>query len=98
MKLGVFVSDYKLSVETLDRLKSESLGVILVENGVYHAAVKDGGKASPVLDVTPRLYALREDLATRGFADDAVDKRVKVVSYGDIVDLIFGEYEKLAWL
>ena len=41
---------------------------------------------------------LREDLETRGFAADAVDSRAKVVGYGDIVDLIFNEYPKIAWL
>jgi sulfur relay protein TusB/DsrH len=98
MKLGVFVSDYQLAGNTLDRLKSDQLGVFLVQNGVYHAAVLDGGKGSALLDAAPRVYALREDLETRGFAADAVDARVKVVGYGDIVDLIFKDYPKLAWL
>ena len=98
MKLGVFVSDFSSTVETLERLKSDQLGVFLVQNGVYHAAVLENGKGSPVLDAAPRVYALREDLETRGFAADAVDSRVKVVGYGEIVDLIFNDYPKLAWL
>ena len=98
MKLGVFVSDYQVTVNTLDRLKSDKLGVFLVENGVYHATVVQNGKGSAILDAAPRIYALREDLETRGYAADAVDSRVKVVTYGDVVDLIFNEYEKLAWL
>ena len=98
MKLGVFVSDYQLDVNTLDRLKSDQLGVFLVQNGVYHATVSESGKGSAILDAAPRIYALREDLETRGFAADAVDSRVKVVGYGDIVDLMFNEYPKLAWL
>lgn len=98
MKLGVFVSDYQLGAGTLERLKSDQLGIFLVENGVYHAALAEGGKRSPVLDAAPNVYALREDLETRGFAADAVDARVKVVGYGDVVDLIFNDYPKLAWL
>lgn len=98
MKLGVFVSDYTATVNTLDRLAADQLGIFLVENGVYHAAVLDKGKSSPVLEKSQRIYALREDLATRGFAADAVDSRVKVIGYGEVVDLIMGEYEKLAWL
>jgi sulfur relay protein TusB/DsrH len=98
MKLGVFVSDYSSTVDTLGRLKSDTLGVFLVQNGVYHATISDKGKGSPILDAAPRIYALREDLETRGFAADAVDARVKVVSYGDIVDLIFNDYAKIAWL
>ena len=98
MKLGVFVSDYSLAVDTIDRLKSDKLGVFLVQNGVYHAAILDKGKGSAILDTAPRVYALREDLETRGFAADAIDSRVKVVGYGDIVDLIFNDYPKLAWL
>jgi sulfur relay protein TusB/DsrH len=98
MKLGVFVSDYKSTVDTLDRLASDTVGIILVENGVYHAVVSENGKGSPLLDKVPRVFALRDDLETRGYAADAVDARVKVVGYGDIVDLIFNQYPKLAWL
>ena len=98
MKLAVFVSDYSTTVDTLARLKSDKLGVFLVQNGVYHAAIAKDQQGSPVLDAAPRVFALREDLETRGFAADAVDARVKVVGYGDIVDLIFSEYPKLAWL
>lgn len=98
MKLGVFVSDFAFNMDSLDRLKSDKLGVFLVQNGVYHAAVLKDKRQSPVLDAAPRVYALREDLETRGFSADAIDSRVKVVGYGDIVDLIFNEYPKLAWL
>jgi len=98
MKLGVFVSDFSLNVDTLDRLASDTMGIFLVENGVYHATVLDKGKGSPVLEKSKRIYALREDLETRGYGADAVDSRVKVVGYGEIVDLMMGEYEKLAWL
>jgi sulfur relay protein TusB/DsrH len=98
MKLGVFVSDYKITGDLLDRLKAEKLGIILVLNGVYHAALKEGGKPSPLLEKTPNLYALSEDIKTRGIKEADIDKRVKVVDYGGIVDLIFNEYEKTAWL
>lgn len=98
MKLGVFVSDYSSTVDTLDRLKSDKLAIFLVQNGVYHAAVRDKGKGSAVLDAAPQVYVLREDLETRGFAADAVDPRAKVVGYGDIVDMVFNEYPKIAWL
>lgn len=96
MKLGVFVSDYKIVGDTLDRLKAEKLGIILVANGVYHASLKEGGKSSPLLDRTSNLYALSEDIQTRGLA--GIDSRVKVVNYSDVVDLIMNDYEKLVWL
>jgi sulfur relay protein TusB/DsrH len=98
MKLGIFVSDFKLSVDTLDRLKADKLGIIFVSNGVYHATTKEDGKASSLLDKTSNLYALSEDIQIRGMKDTDVDKRVKVVNYGDVVDLIFNEYDKIAWL
>lgn len=98
MKLGVFVSDYTLTVDTLDRLTSDKIGIFLVQNGVYHAVVAQEGKGSPLLEKSQRIYVLREDLLNRGFAAEAVDARAKVVGYGDIVDLMFNEYPKLAWL
>ena len=98
MKLGVFVSDYTLTTNTLERITAEKLGVILVLNGVYHAALKENGKASALLEKTSDLYALSEDIQTRGIADSAVDNRVKVVTYDELVDIIMNDYEKLAWL
>ena len=98
MKLGVFVNDYKNTVDTVDRLKAEKLGLIFIQNGVFHATLKEDGKPSPLLDKTADFYALSEDLATRGLTAADVDSRVKIVTYGDVVDLIFNDYEKLAWL
>lgn len=98
MKLGVFLNDFKGTVETIDRLKAEKLGIILVQNGVFHATAKENGKASPLLDKSADFYALSEDLATRGLTDSDVDSRVKIVTYSDVVDLIFNDYEKLVWI
>ncbi|MCK5427101.1 MAG: sulfurtransferase complex subunit TusB [Thermodesulfovibrionia bacterium] len=98
MKLAVFVSDYRNTVETLERLKPEKLGIILVGNGVYHATVKEKGNASPLLEKSADFYALSEDLETRGLSSSHVNSKVKVVNYGDVVDLLFNNYEKTAWL
>jgi sulfur relay protein TusB/DsrH len=98
MKLAVFVSDYRLTVDTLERLKPEKLGIILVGNGVYHATTKENRKSSPLLEKSADFYALSEDLETRGLKPSNVDSKVKVVTYGDVVDLIFNDYEKTAWL
>ncbi len=98
MKLAVFVSDYRSTVNTLEKLKPEKLGIILVGNGVYHATIKENGNPSPVLEKSADFYALSEDLETRGLSSSNVDSKVKVVNYGDVVDLIFNDYEKTAWL
>ena len=99
MKLALFLSDLRRTEDTYDRLKAEKLGVILVENGIYHAVMKEGGKESPVLSKAgATFYALSDDLETRGFTAANVNPKVKLVSYGDIVDLIMNEYEKTAWL
>jgi sulfur relay protein TusB/DsrH len=98
MKLAVFVSDYRSTVDTIERLKPEKLGIILVGNGVYHATIKENGNPSPVLEKSADFYALSEDLETRGLSSSNVDSKVKVVNYGDVVDLIFNDYEKTAWL
>ncbi len=97
MKLAVFVSDYRTSVDTIEKLKAEKLGIILVGNGVFHATVKENGNASPILNSSADLYALSEDLETRGLSAK-VDSKVKVVKYGDVVDLLFNDYDKTAWI
>ena len=98
MRLAVFVSDFKGMVDTLERLTAEKLGIILVENGVYHAVIKENGNPSPLLKKSASFYVLSEDLAIRGLSSSNVMSNVKVVNYNDVVDLIFNDYEKLAWL
>ena len=99
MKLAVFFSDWRKTEDTYERLKADKLGVILLGNGIYHAVIKEGGKESPVLSKAgASFYVLSEDLETRGFTAANVNAKVKVVSYGDIVDLIMNDYEKTAWL
>jgi sulfur relay protein TusB/DsrH len=98
MSMGFFVSDYALKNDTLDRLGGDGMGIILVANGVYHATVKEGGKASSLLDKTGELYALSEDIKTRGIDESKVDSRVKVVDYAGLVDVVFDKFEKTVWL
>jgi sulfur transfer complex TusBCD TusB component (DsrH family) len=50
------------------------------------------------LNCTADYYAVKEDLETRGFTSADVDSKVKVVTISDVVDLIFNDYEKTAWL
>ena len=66
MKLGVFVNNYKCTSEVLNRIRAEKLGIILVQNGVYYAALKEGGKSADILDMDAEFYALSEDLQSRG--------------------------------
>lgn len=98
MKLGVFLSEYRTDSSILQRLSPEKLGIILVGNGVYHAAIKENGQSSQVLNLKANFYVLKEDLETRGLNGSNLDSRVKPVTYGDVVDLIFNEYEKLMWI
>jgi sulfur transfer complex TusBCD TusB component (DsrH family) len=56
MKLAVFVNEYGRPELTLERLKAEKLGVILVANGIYHAALKENGHVSSVLSKAGAEY------------------------------------------
>ena len=99
MKLAVFLSDMRRTEDTYDRLQADKLGVILVENGIYHAVLKEGGKESPVLSKAgATFYALTDDIETRGFTAANINPKVKLVNYADLVDIIMNDYEKSAWL
>lgn len=98
MKLGVFMSDFRTGSDIVERLSAEKLGIIFVGNGVYHATVKENGKASSLLDKSASFYVLTEDLENRGFSSANLDSRVKPVTYSDVVDLIFNDYEKIIWV
>ncbi|HIJ60047.1 MAG TPA: hypothetical protein HPP56_05465 [Nitrospirae bacterium] len=99
MRLGVFYSHLRLGLNILDRLRADKLGIILVGNGVYHGCIKENGKKSPLLEKeNVNFYALIEDFETRGITADKLDSKVKPVSYSDLVDLIFNDYEKIVWI
>ena len=98
MSMGFFVSDYAQAGDTLDRLAEDGGGIILVANGVYHATIKEGGNTSPLLDKAGELYALQEDIKTRGLDESSVDSRVKVVDYSGLVDVVFEKFEQIVWL
>lgn len=98
MKLGVLMSDFRSGSDVIDRISAEKLGIILVGNGIYHATVKEGGSASSVLSKSANFYVLAEDLESRGFTSANVDSRAKVVTYSDLVDIIFNDYEKIIWI
>ncbi len=99
MKLAAFLSDWRRTEDSLERIKADKLGIILVGNGIYHAVVKEGGKDSQVLSKAgATFYCLSDDLETRGYTAANVNSKVKVISYPDIVDLIMNDYEKTAWL
>ena len=98
MKLVAFVSDYRMTADTLDRLKPEKLGIVLVQNGVYHATTKENGTPSSLLNYSADYYILQDDLETRGLKSSDVDSKVKVITLGDIVDLMFNDYDKTAWI
>lgn len=98
MKLAVFKSDFRTGSDMLDRLSADQLGIIFVGNGVYHATVKEAATADPVFQKNAKFYVLAEDLELRGFNASQVPGNVKVVTYDDVVDLIFNDYEKIVWV
>ncbi|MCG6551716.1 MAG: sulfurtransferase complex subunit TusB [Candidatus Magnetominusculus sp. LBB02] len=98
MKVGVFLSEHTKSNDTLDRLSAGSFSLVLVQNGVYFAALKEDGQKSSVLSKGTKVYALSEDLESRGLEPSQVDSGVTVVNYDGLVDLIFNEFGKTIWL
>ena len=98
MKLGVFMSDYRTGADVVDRLSADKLGIIFVGNGIYQATLKEGGSADPILQKSATFYVLTEDLESRGFTAANLAGNIKAVTYSDVVDLIFNDYEKIIWI
>ncbi|MBN2654330.1 MAG: hypothetical protein JXR79_04350 [Nitrospirae bacterium] len=97
MKLCVFMSECRSGSDLIDRLEAEKLGIILVCNGVYHAAA-DYEIRSWLFPKNAHLYVLAEDLESRAIETSRVAPEFRVITYSDIVDLIFNEYEKTIWI
>jgi hypothetical protein len=47
MKVAVFMSDWRKTEDTFERMKADKMGVILVGNGIYHAVEKRTAKTPP---------------------------------------------------
>ena len=78
MKLAVFLSDWRRTEDSFERIKADKMGVVLVGNGIYHAVVKENGKDSPVLSKAgASFYVLSDDLETRGYTAAQVNSKVK---------------------
>ena len=84
--------------DTMSRLTADKLGIIFVSNGVYHTAIKEGSKKSPLLEKSKDMYVLSEDAQTRGLSEAQIDSRVKAITYSDLVDVIFNDFEKVIWI
>lgn len=98
MKVLILMSNLRTGAEIVERLSGDGVGIVFVGNGVYHAALKEGGRPSPLVSTNARLYVLLEDLESRGFSVGQLPADVKPVTYDDLVDLLFNEYEKTMWL
>ena len=83
------------SLDTCVAYCREGDAVLLFEDGVY-AAIKTGAAAARLngLDVS----VLGADLAARGIAEDKLVDGVKVVDYGDFVDLVEAKDKVQSWL
>ncbi len=97
MRLAAFVSTYNYP-EILKKIKEKNKGLFLVEDGIYHATLKENKNPSEILSTEGKVFALIEDVHTRGFKQDDMDPRVTPVNFKDLVDLVMKEYEKLVWL
>ena len=72
--------------------------VLLFEDGIY--AVLKGSAASGKLQKASGIsvYALGPDLKARGIGEDQIIEGVKVVDYGDFVDLVTSHDNVQSWL
>lgn len=81
------------------RLAQPGASVLLIEDGVY-AALRDVQSSDAVREAMQALsfYALGPDLQARGLKEDKVIDGIKVVDYGDFVDLVVSHDRVQAWL
>ncbi|MDD1769137.1 MAG: sulfurtransferase complex subunit TusB [Methanomassiliicoccales archaeon] len=68
----------------------EMTGAILFEDAVYFAV--DRAKGRELLEVTDRVYVIKDDLAARGF--DTVPAGFQTIDYPVAVDLIMEQYDQ----
>ena len=87
------------TLESCIRLAAKGSSVLLMEDGVYGAM--KGTSKSDLIDNAKgdvSFYALGPDLDARGISKDKLIDGIKVVGYGDFVDLVAEHSASQAWL
>jgi len=87
------------SLDSCLRLASKGSPILLLEDGVY-AATKNSAmtaKVEAAIKDHP-VCVLGPDLQARGIPDDKVIDGIKVVDYGDFVDLVVEHGPTQSWL
>jgi tRNA 2-thiouridine synthesizing protein B len=87
------------SLEACLRLASKGSSVLFIEDGIY-GAMKGTAKSDMVTNAISDIsfYVLGPDLQARGIKEDQLIEGIKVVSYGDFVDLVADHKATQAWL
>lgn len=67
-------------------------GVILIEDGIYHAG--HNKKRKELIDNNIKIYAIKDDLAARGYPDFS-ENGVNVVDYEGAVELMMEKYDSV---
>ena len=83
------------NLSTATSIMKDGDTLLLIEDGVY-GAVK-AGKAAPLLQ-GHTVSVLGPDLAARGIGEDKLADGVKVVDYGDFVDMVEASDKVQSWL
>jgi sulfur relay protein TusB/DsrH len=80
-------------IHTMDTIAQENeRGVLLFEDAVYYAAVKD--KREELISKDYSIYAIKEELDARGY-DQFSAEGVELIGYDEAVDIIMERYEKV---
>ena len=83
------------NLNTATSIMKDGDTLLLIEDGVY-GAVKAGKAASLLQGHT--VSVLGPDLAARGIGEDKLADGVKVVDYGDFVDMVEASDKVQSWL
>ena len=89
----------KNSLKSCIRLSAEGSSILLFEDGVY-GALKGTENSDMVANATSKvtIYAMGPDLDARGVNKDNLIDGVKVVGYGEFVDLVAEHSATQSWL
>jgi tRNA 2-thiouridine synthesizing protein B len=89
----------RTALKSCIRLAAKGSAVLLIEDGIY-GAIKNAEYSSMVANAVGDLnfYVMGPDLKARGISEDKIIDGIKVVGYGDFVDLVTTYDTSQAWL
>ncbi len=92
--------DRLLPILKLQLNKNLKLGLVLIHDGVIGISTRGRvpKQMEELLSLDLSMFAIKSDLIARGITEENIHNKVKLIEYGDLVDVIDTTPKVISWM